>query len=130
MSAASILCAALAATLAAGAIATRAVSIELCTKTSCIRVGGDVLMDETQIKRAIGAAVREALQFAKVEKQPHKVLAVATEYAEQIIMPVVNVAIEQALEDGFRQGRAVGDAAEQVLTNSSIGLRAAAEAAQ
>ena len=64
-------------------------------------------MDEAAIKRAIASAVRETLQLARSSRLPaHQVLGQATEYAEQLIMPVVTAAVEQALEDGFNQARA------------------------
>jgi hypothetical protein len=63
-------------------------------------------MDEAAIKRAIASATRETIQLARQkDTPPHKLLALATEYAEQLIMPVVAAAVEETLEDGFRQGR-------------------------
>jgi hypothetical protein len=58
------------------------------------------------VKRAIASVVRETLNLARTEPNREKVRVQAKEYAEQLILPSVTALREQALEDGFNQGRA------------------------
>jgi hypothetical protein len=51
------------------------------------------------------SAVREAVRLGSTMK-PHLAAVPALEYAEQLVMPTVTAAIEQAREEGYQDGRA------------------------
>lgn len=64
-------------------------------------------MNEEAVKRAISSAIRETVQlcFRAPRGDLVSVQQTANEYAQQLIMPPVEAAVQQALEEGFAQAR-------------------------
>jgi hypothetical protein len=66
-------------------------------------------MNEEAVRNVLKAAVREAWRVGAVTKNPRDIdrqRAEVLEYAEQLVMPTVTAAIEQAREEGYEDGRA------------------------